>query len=135
MLLLIIMPVWTRSVLATLAQLSMLLCFFLDFVGSWPYHAKWWKSINSLDARSAIMFSFPGMCAADMYTPLLIQNSQISIVTLLHNIDRTPPCLFMYELSVLLSVITLRCFFPTCSGSRKKMANFIAVSSNNLYET
>ena len=43
--------------------------FFLDFAGSWLYHVKRWKSINNcLNARSAIIFPFPGMCAEDMYT-------------------------------------------------------------------
>ena len=91
-----------------------------------------WESWNYLDARSAIRFSFSGICAADMYTPLFIQNSQISVVTLLHNMDLTSPCLFMYDIAALLSVITLRRFVPICSGSREKIAHFIAVSSNTF---
>ena len=54
------------------------------------------------------LFSFLGMCAVDMYTPLLIQNSQISVVTLLHNMDLTLASLFMYDNAVLLSVMILR---------------------------
>ena len=52
-------------------------------------------------ATSAIIFSLPGMCAPDMYTLLLIQNSQISVVTLLRNMDLIPPCLFMYDIVII----------------------------------
>ena len=72
------------------------------------------------------------MCAADIYTPILIQNSQISVVTLLDNMDLTPPWLFIYVIAVLLPVITLRCFVPICSGSWEKTTYFIAVSSNTF---
>ena len=75
-----------------------------------------------------MIFSFPGMCTTDMYTHLFIKNSQLFVATLLHNMDLSPPCLFMHDVSVVLSVITLRCFIPT----RKKKTSFIAVSSNTF---
>ena len=74
-----------------------------------------------------MIFSFPGMCTTDMYTHLFIKNSQLFVATLLHNMDLTPRCLFMHDVSVL-SVITLRCFIPTF----EKITSFIAVSSNTF---
>ena len=89
-----------------------------------------WKLPKRASTHENLEILFPRLCAANIYTPLLIQNSQIFVVTLFDNMDLTPSCLFMYDIAVLLSVISLRCFTATCSGSREKIENFIVLSSN-----
>ena len=50
----------------------------------------------------------------------------------LHAMNLTPPCLFTYDIAMLLPVIFLKYFFPPCTGKREYMANFFVRRSSML---